>query len=229
MLLQASIRELMRANHLFATFDDGRFDRIADAAQLVQLEPGQMLFQRGDPAHAFFLVASGQVKLFLQSRAGDEKIVELEHPGQCFAEAIMFMRGAAYPVSAAATEPTTVVSIPATEYLQMLRQDTATCLRMLGALSARLHGKICEIEELTLENAGARLARHLLRRAAPDTQGRLCVHFDETRQMLASQLAIKPETLSRLIRALSEAGLIESDGRDIVIRDAGRLEAHYAE
>jgi len=229
MLLQADVRELLRANPLFVAFEDAHFDRVAGASTVVQLEPGQMLFQRGDSAQAFFVVASGQVKLFLQSRAGDEKIIELEHAGQSFAEAIMFMQGAAYPVSAAATEATTVVSIPAREYLQVLRQDTATCLRMLAALSQRLHGKIREIEELTLENAGARLARHLLRRAAADTEGRLRVHFEETRQMLASQLAIKPETLSRLMRALSEAGLIEADGRNIVIRDARRLEAHYAE
>ena len=44
--------------------------------------------------------------------------------------------------------------------------------------------------------------------------------------MLASQLSIKPETLSRLTRALSDAGLIESDGRDIVIRDLDRLIHH---
>lgn len=229
MLLQADIRELLRANALFVALDDARFERLAGATQLVYLEPGQLLFQRGDPAHAFFMVASGQVKLFLQSRAGDEKIVELEHPGQCFGEAIMFMQGAAYPVGAVATEETTVVSIPAREYLQLLREDTTTCLRMLAALSARLHGKIREIEELTLENAGERLARHLLRRASADSEGRLRVHFEETRQMLASQLAIKPETLSRLIRSLSEAGLIEPEGRDIVIRDAGRLRAHYGE
>lgn len=44
--------------------------------------------------------------------------------------------------------------------------------------------------------------------------------------MLASQLAIKPETLSRLTRTLTAAGLIESDGRDIVIPDLEQLVRH---
>jgi CRP-like cAMP-binding protein len=227
MLAQAEILDLLRANPLFAAFDDALFSRVTAGAQLLHLEAGQILFQQGDPAQAFFVVASGQVKLFLQSRAGVEQIVELDHPGQSFAEAIMFMRGRAYPVSAAATEATTVVSIPMREYLEALRRDAETCLRMLGDLSQRLHAKIRDIEELTLENAGTRLIRHLLRRAAPDPAGRLRVHFDETRQMLASQLAIKPETLSRLTRSLSDAGLIELDGRDIVIADAERLQQHY--
>ena len=52
------------------------------------------------------------------------------------------------------------------------------------------------------------------------------MHFDETRQMLASQLSIKPETLSRLTRALTDAGLIEADGRDIIILDLDALVRH---
>jgi DNA-binding IclR family transcriptional regulator len=52
------------------------------------------------------------------------------------------------------------------------------------------------------------------------------VHLDETRQMLAAQLGMKPETLSRLTRALSDAGLIESDGRDFVIPDLEQLIRH---
>lgn len=225
MLMQAATRESLRAHPLFVAFDDGTFERLAAGATLVELDAGQILFQRGDPARAFFIVMSGQVKLFMQSRAGDEKILALEQPGQSFGEAIMFMQGPMYPVSAAATEPSALVSMPMRDYLQALRDDVNTCLRLLGVLSQRLHAHVQEIEELTLESAGNRLVRHLLRRAAPDTGGRQRVHFDETRQMLASQLAIKPETLSRLTRSLTDAGLIELDGRDIVIPDLRRLEA----
>jgi len=226
MLMQASTRDLLRAHSLFVAFDDERFERLTAVAQLLELGAGQLLFQRGDPARAFFIVMSGQIKLFMQSRSGDEKILALEQPGQSFAEAIMFMQGPIYPVSAAATEPTTLVSMPVREYMQALRDDVDTCLRLLGVLSQRLHAHVQEIEELTLESAGNRLVHHLLRRAATDSQGRHRVHLEETRQMLASQLAIKPETLSRLTRSLADAGLIELDGRDIVIPDRSRLESY---
>jgi CRP-like cAMP-binding protein len=59
-----------------------------------------------------------------------------------------------------------------------------------------------------------------------DSEGQVRVHFDETRQMLASQLSIKPETLSRLTRVLADAGLIEADGRDIIIPDMDALIRH---
>jgi CRP-like cAMP-binding protein len=226
MLTETENRELLRAHPLFLAFDDERFERLAAAARLVRLEEGEILFQQGDAASAFFIVLSGQVKLFLQSRSGGEKILVLMHAGESFAEAVMFMQGPVYPVAAGATEPTELVAMPNRDYLQALREDTNTCLRLLAVLSQRLHARVREIEELTLETAGNRLVHHLLRRAEPREDGSLRVHFDETRQMLASQLAIKPETLSRLTRSLSDAGLIVLDGRDIVIPDLERLRTH---
>lgn len=226
MLTRTENREMLRSNALFVAFSDEQFERLAAVARLVRLEPGEILFQQGDQASAFFIVLSGQVKLFLQSRSGSEKILALIHPGHSFAEAIMFMQGPVYPVAAGATELTELVAMPSRDYVQALREDTNTCLRLLGVLSQRLHARVQEIEELTLESAGTRLIHHLLRRAEAGASGDLRVHFDETRQMLASQLAIKPETLSRLTRSLSEAGLIRLEGRDIVIPDLERLRAH---
>lgn len=226
MLVKTEIRELLQRHALFAAFDDERFEQVAAAAQLIRLDPQQVLFQRGARARAFYIVTEGQVKLFLESRAGDEKILALVNPGQAFAEAVMFMQGPVYPVSAGATEPTALISVPNAEFLAALKGDTGTCLRLLGAFSQRLHAQVQEIEGLTLESAGNRLIRHLARRAVRDPDGTLRVHFDETRQMLASQLSIKPETLSRLTRSLTDAGLIGSDGRDIVIPDMDRLIKH---
>ncbi len=226
MLARTEILELLQRHPLFAAFDDERFEQIASGAQVVRLDPQQVLFQRGDRASAFYIVTEGQVRLFLESRGGEEKMLAFMGPGQVFAEAVMFMEGPTDPVSAGATEPTALVSILNKDFLAALKDDTRTCLRLLAGLSQRLHAQIQEIEELTLESAGNRLIRHLARRAVRDSSGGLRVHFDETRQMLASQLAIKPETLSRLTRTLTAAGLIESDGRDIVIPDLEQLVRH---
>jgi CRP-like cAMP-binding protein len=226
MLARTDIREMLQGHPLFAAFDEGHFQQIATAAQVVRLDAQQVLFQRGDRASAFYLVTDGQIRLYLESRGGEEKTLALVGPGQAFAEAVMFMEGPIYPVSAGATEASTLIAIPNGDFLAALKGDNRTCLRLLAALSQRLHGQVQEIEELTLESAGNRLIRHLARRAVRDEGGELRVHFDETRQMLASQLAIKPETLSRLIRSLTDAGLIESVGRDILIPDLEKLIRH---
>jgi CRP/FNR family transcriptional regulator, dissimilatory nitrate respiration regulator len=223
--LDADLLAALRAHFLFAGLEPEQFAQLAGSAALVELAAEQILFQRGEPARQFFIVVSGEVKLALQSRAGDEKVVERLGPGHSFAEALMFVDGPRYPLAAIALEPSRVLAIDAAEFVAMLRASPDTCLRLLADLSRRLHARIREIEELTLESATHRLARHLLELAPTGAAGPLTVTLDESRQLLASRLAIKPETLSRILRSLADAGAIRIDGRQIELTDPVRLRA----
>ena len=46
----------LRNHALLATLDAEQLARIAQRCQIVELEAGQMLFQRGSEAHHFYLV-----------------------------------------------------------------------------------------------------------------------------------------------------------------------------
>jgi CRP/FNR family transcriptional regulator, dissimilatory nitrate respiration regulator len=223
--LDPGLAAALRQHYLFNGLEPEQFAHVAAGVELLELGAGQLLFQRGEPARHFFVVATGEVKLALQSRAGEEKVVERLGPGQSFAEALMFMAGPVYPLAAIALEPSRVLAIGAGEFVAMLRASPDTCLALLADLSRRLHARIREIEELTLESATHRLARHLLALAPGGAAVPLTVTLEESRQLLASRLAIKPETLSRILRSLSDSGAIRIDGRQIEIRDPARLRA----
>ena len=47
--------------------------------------------------------------------------------------------------------------------------------------------------------------------------------LDIPKQTLASRLSVKPETLSRIFRRLTEAGVVTIDGNSITILDRDRL------
>ncbi len=221
----AELAAALRQHYLFGGLDEAQFARVVAEAELVELGAGQLLFQHGEPARRFFIVVAGEVKLALQSRAGEEKVVERLGPGQSFAEALMFVDSPRYPLAAVALEPSRVAAIGTATFLAMLRASPDTCLRLLADLSRRLHARIREIEELTLESATHRLVRHLLGLAPEGATGPLTVTLDESRQLLASRLAIKPETLSRILRSLADAGAIRIDGRQIELADPARLRA----
>jgi CRP-like cAMP-binding protein len=224
---KAQYRDAIREQPLFAALDDDQFERIERRTQVVALDARQLLFQRGEPARSFYLVLEGSVKLALQSRAGDEKIVERLGPGQSFAEALMFMDAPMYPLAAIAIDPALVLAVPNAEYRAVLAESPPTCLRLLAELSRRLHGLVREIEELTLASATNRFVRHVLELAGPPPPGGapVTVTLPESKQMLASRLAIKPETLSRILRTLNDAGVVTVDGRSIHVPDLERLRA----
>ena len=213
----------LRGHHLFAGLSPQQMQRLLTASHVDDYEAGQVLFDRGQPAQYFFIVLDGQVNLVLYSKAGEEKIVDILGPGNSFAEAVMFMAAPGYPVSAVAAVRSQVVRFSSREYLAILRESPETCLRMLGHLSQRLHMRIREIEYLTLESATHRLVRLLEGRLPSGDTGPLQITLQESRQELASRLSMKPETLSRILRHLSDAGAIEVHGRVLLVPDRMKL------
>jgi CRP-like cAMP-binding protein len=117
------------------------------------------------------------------------------------------------------------VRFSSSEYVAMLRESPETCLRMLGHLSQRLHMRIREIEYLTLESATHRLVRLIESRLPADGEGPFEIQLQESRQEIASRLSMKPETLSRILRGLSDSGAVLVQGRTLVIPGRARLRA----
>jgi len=222
MLTEGTPLAAIRSHHLFAGLTPEQLQRVLASSGVDEVEPGQLLFDRGQPARHFFVVIDGQVNLTLYSKAGEEKIVDILGPGQSFAEAVMFMEGHVYPVSAVAAAKGKVGRFSNREYVAILRESPETCLRMLGHLSQRLHMRIREIEYLTLESATHRLVRMIEGRLPADS-GPAEISLAESRQEIASRLSMKPETLSRILRALADSGAIVVHGRVLQVPDRARL------
>ena len=188
------------------------------------LDTEEMVFWHREAADRFFVVAEGRIKLFRDSRDGRQKVIEIITPGQSFAEAVMFMASASYPVSAQALEPSTVYEFPNDVFRALLAASPDTCFRLLASLSQRLHARLNEIESLAIQNATYRVI-HYLAGLAAGRSDRTQVRLPGDRQLVASQLAIEPETLSRILSNLAHAGLIEVAGRDITVPSVARLRA----
>jgi CRP-like cAMP-binding protein len=216
-----AIYEALAGHYLFRPLDAARLRRLAQATRTITLDSGEQLFQRGDPANRFFLVGEGQIKLFRVSADGHEKVVEIMGPGETFAEAVMFMGTGQYPVSTQAIEPAVVYGISNATYLEILRGDTDACLQLLGDLSQRLHRRLNEIDTLTLQKAGHRVIRYLLERLSGDE--RQTVVLPAPKHLVASRLAIQPETFSRILLQLSQTGIVRVSGRRIEVLDPAAL------
>lgn len=205
---------LLAEHYLFSSFSDSQRKEISASSHLLNLNARETLFYQGDKAKYFYLVVAGQIKLYLSSRDGNQKIVEVVYPGQTFAEAVAFMANHRYPVSAESTEDSTLTVIPTSVYLELLANSTESCFRLLGDISRRLRAHLREIEILTLENATHRLIRFLTHMTIDDDTK---IHLSLSRQDIAAKLSIKPETLSRIIHGLVDDGIIYVDGKDITI------------
>ena len=225
MLTHSADLDAIRHHPILASLSDTQFEQLRPQLSVTRYAPHQLLFQAGEPARNFFVVLEGQIRLFVQSRAGQEKIVDVIHPGRTFAEALMFLDAPRYPVAAQASEESLVLAVPNGPFLRILRDSNETCLRLLADLSVRLHQLVGEIERLTLASATHRFVRHLLDELPASGNEGISITLRESRQDLASLLGMKPETLSRILRSLSDERIIAVDGRDVLVPDRSRLQA----
>jgi len=192
--------------------------RISDLGSIRKFRRGESLFHAGDDPAGFFLLLSGEVRVFRMDGGGNEVEVVRLRAGDFFGEAAVFAP-AAYPASARAVKETSVRYFRAGDVFRKIDGDPAAAdffLRLLAGKCIVLNEKV---ESLGLRTVRQRLARFLLARGSGE--GR--VHLDITKAELARELGTIPETLSRTFHGLQKDGLIEVRGSTILIKDPSGL------
>jgi CRP-like cAMP-binding protein len=211
---------------LFAEMSPQEIERIAQGTRELQLSNGSVLFQRGDPCNGFYVLVHGRIKLALTSPQGIEKVLELIGPGQSFGEAVMFM-GKPFPVYAQALTDSLLLYIGKEVMLEGIENDPAFCRKMLAGLSIRLHRLIQSVESLTLRTPEQRVIDYLLQNLDEVREGQdIRISLEAKKNVIASNLNITPETFSRILHHLSEAGLIKVEGKEVCIKDMAQLRAY---
>lgn len=214
----------VRSHYLFHSLSPEMLRDILVSSRILELSAEQHLFMQGEDADQFFMVSEGQIKLSRLTMEGNEKVIEILHPGQTFAEAIMFMRSHVYPVTATALSHTKVYSFRCKAFMNMLDAQPELYHTLLGNLAMRLRKQLQEIENLTMKNASYRVVNFFKNKLEEgDTIEDNVIRLNVQKQVIASRLSIQPETLSRILANLKKQGIVESEGRDILIRDVDAL------
>ncbi len=207
---------------LFSQLDPSQLDQVAAACRPVRLGRGEVLFHAGEAATAFYAVVSGQVKLTLRSGDGAEKILELIRAGETFGEAMVFV-GQRYPVTSTGLVGSHLLRIPADTVTDLVDHDPTFSRRLLAGMSVRLHTMVRDVAAVTLWSSRQRVVGFLLGLAGEEPGPGTVIRLPATKAVLASRLSLTPETFSRTLRELSDAGMVEVHGSQIVLPDPGAL------
>ena len=206
---------------LFAALPPRLIDAIARQVRSVRLARQAVLFERGAPATGFWVTVSGRVQLVLPAEGGGDKVLASFGAGTPFGEAAMFAE-LPYPVECRAVDDAQVLFVPAAAVLPALQRCGELAQRFLRDLGRRMHGLIDDIAQYTQKSAESRVAALLLQ-LAPEDGAADRVRLPDRKRAIASRLSVAPETLSRMLRAFQDEGLIEVDGYRVRLLDAARL------
>ncbi|MGK7865625.1 Crp/Fnr family transcriptional regulator, partial [Falsiroseomonas sp. E2-1-a4] len=189
---------------------------LVDERSVRSIERGQVLFQQGDPARAFFLVLGGQVKLSRVNHGGDEAVVHIYGVGENFAEAAMFL-GGRYPVAAEAVVPSRVMHIESDALRRKVAERPEIAFAMMASMSRHLKVLVDQIEKMKLLSADQRVAEFLLGLCGEKT-GAVSLSLPHENSLIANRLGMESATFSRAIARIRDLG-VEVTGNQASIRD----------
>lgn len=206
---------------LFAPLSDAERKRLAGACRIRMFARGDTLLHEGTKAEGMYVVLSGVVKVVRFGMDGRESVLHLVRSGNTLGEAAVFQQGS-FPASALAVDRVSALYVPAVTLLGLIRENPDLALRMLAALSLRLRMFSHKLATQGQVDASRRLALYLLHRSQLDA-GNPVIHLDVSREILGNLLGLARETLSRQLSRFSELGVIDLNGREIVLRDRAGL------
>jgi len=216
---------LLERTTLFRSLSFKQKTALAEIAVPCRFRRGAMIFRQGAESVGFYVLHSGAVNVHRITAEGKESVIRIFHAGESFAEASLLPSGV-YPANARAIVDCMMHRIPRVPFLSLLKSDADFGLRMLVALSVRIHSMADSIASLRGENMRARVLHWLLSRRPPvGNPVSYTIHLAETKLALAAELGMRQETLSRQLTNLRKSGDLAVHGRTITVLKASRLHA----
>jgi CRP-like cAMP-binding protein len=185
-------------------------------------DKGKTIFLEGDACNGFYIVADGKVKIYKVSFEGKEHILHIYGPGNPFGEVPVFA-GKKFPANAQTLLKSHLLFFPRTAFVDLISQNPSLALNMLAVLSMRLRQFTVQIENLSLKEVPGRLASYLVYLSQEQARTDM-VTLNISKGQLASLLGTIPETLSRILTKMSQQHLIDTSGRNIILKDIDGLE-----
>jgi CRP/FNR family transcriptional regulator, dissimilatory nitrate respiration regulator len=217
------ILKRMQTLALFQGVPAEKLKALAERALYRTCKAGEMFIGETDPAHAFYVVIKGQVKLYKISAEGKEQTLNLLGPGEPFGMCTVFAIES-FPANVMALEESGILLIPGPAMESIAMNEPRLLLNIIRLLSDRLKESMTLIESLALKEIPQRIASFLIHALTREReQGMNQLELTVTQRELAKILGATPEALSRALRKMSNAGVLAVDGRSIRILDRKAL------
>jgi CRP-like cAMP-binding protein len=202
-------------------------ERLVSVSQVKTYERGDRVFDEGDPSDFFFVVMTGRVKVFKQTPAGHDLILEMFGPGGPLG-AVAAYESRPYPASAEAIESSSCLLIPRAAFFALLEQHPSLVRGLLGSLSLRLVELTTRLAELTGGRVETRFARLFLKLAdqlGRPAEGGVMIPLPLSRQELADLTGTTIETSIRIMSRWGKDDVLRTEKDGFVLVDRRALEA----
>jgi len=197
--------------------------RMANCKTSRMVRKGETIFTEGENINGVFCVKDGVCKMTKLSSNGRDQIVHLVKKGELLGQRSMISDEPAN-LSAIALEDMQVCFIPKSEMLAFFNENNRFSMNVMKTICGDLREADNFMVDMAQKTVKERLAHTLL--YLEDEFG---INTDKTlklqlsREEIASMIGTATESCIRLLSDFNKSGLIELNGKKIIIKDRGKL------
>ena len=218
-------RSLVADLPLFASMTPESLEDVLAGARAVRYAKGATVFEQDGPAHSFFVLLHGRLRVTRVTPDGQQVVVRFVNPGDLFGIARAIGRDT-YPGTATAVVDSIALVWPSSAWPDLVAKHPAIAVNTLQTMGDRIQEAHTRVVEMSTEEVERRVAHALLRlaqQAGRKVEEGVRIDFPISRQDVAEMTGTTLHTVSRILSGWEEAGWVEGGRQRIVIRQPHEL------
>ncbi|SIT55666.1 Cyclic nucleotide-binding protein [Mesorhizobium prunaredense] len=218
-------RSLISGLPAFAGLDGKDLDAILSRARSSRFPKDSEVFGQEEEATSFFLLLSGHIRVVRTSPEGHQVIARYITEGELFGIAIAMGR-TTYPASAVAAVDCVVLAWPNSAWAELQSRFPAFGASAYRTIGSRLQETQAQVMEMSTQQVEQRIAHALLRivsQSGRKTPEGIEIDFPITRQDIAEMTGTTLHTVSRLLSAWEDQGIVRSGRQKVTVTDPHAL------
>jgi len=197
--------------------------RLAECKTSSLIKKGEYIFEEGDAVNGIYCITVGICKLSKLSANGKDQIVKLVKAGELLGQRSMISDEPAN-LSAVALEDMEVCFIPKSEVLNFFDTNNQFSMNLMKTICGDLKETSDHLVSVSQKTVKERLAETLIylqETFGKNEDGSLRIQL--SREEIAGMIGTATESCIRLLSDFNKLGLIELNGKKIILKDIGKL------
>jgi CRP-like cAMP-binding protein len=218
-------RSLVATLAMFAGLAPAEQEMLLHEARAVRYPKGTAVFDQGVEADRFFVLLHGHLRVEKTTPQGQQTVVRYVSAGELFGVAhAMNLKN--YPATAVAAVDSIALAWPSSSWHRLIVKFPGLAASALQTVGSRLQDTQARVIEISNEQVEQRVAHALLRlakQAGRKVHAGVEIDFPISRQDVAAMTGTTLHTVSRILSAWEQQGLVEGGRQRIVLREPHKL------
>ncbi|WP_163328870.1 Crp/Fnr family transcriptional regulator [Desulfurobacterium thermolithotrophum] len=203
--------EVLKKVKLLSGLSEKQLKKLEEISILKKYTKGKIIFNPSQKAEGFYILLKGKVKIY-KTKKGKEQILRIFSSPVFFGEAAGFT-GENFPVWAETLEDSEILFISRKQFLELMREDPEIAIKLLTIMSKRLIYLTNLIESLSLKDALSKVSFYILKKVEETNDNEI----EFRTNIVAMQLGLTKETVSRVLSKLKLMEVIKKDGNKVKV------------